>query len=104
MFTRERVLTCTYTRAHTQASLGDTSGGLCVAKAFPWHAACRSVPLLAICVAGFSASWGFYLLLASMPDFMSHVLHVNIASSGLALGFMGGAGACGVCVQCSCPW
>ncbi|XP_069659192.1 sodium-dependent phosphate transport protein 4 isoform X3 [Haliaeetus albicilla] len=49
----------------------------------PLVAMAKSLPLWAITVACFCTDWLFYMLLTSMPTFMSNVLHFDLRENGL---------------------
>jgi ACS family sodium-dependent inorganic phosphate cotransporter len=48
----------------------------------PWKEIFTSLPVLAIVVAQFSDSWGFYMLLTELPKFMKGSIHFFLLSSG----------------------
>lgn len=52
-------------------------------KRFPWRRAMRSIPFLAIVVAHFGSSWGFFTLLTNLPTYLNNVLHFDIEQNGL---------------------
>ncbi|XP_054658154.1 sodium-dependent phosphate transport protein 4-like isoform X3 [Grus americana] len=49
----------------------------------PLVAMAKSLPLWAITIACFCTDWLFYMLLTSMPTFMSNVLHFDLGENGL---------------------
>uniref|UniRef100_A0A8B9UJL1 Solute carrier family 17 member 4 n=1 Tax=Anas zonorhyncha TaxID=75864 RepID=A0A8B9UJL1_9AVES len=49
----------------------------------PLGAMAKSLPLWAIAIACFCTDWLFYMLLTSMPTFMSSVLHFDLSENGL---------------------
>ncbi|XP_035201693.1 sodium-dependent phosphate transport protein 3-like [Oxyura jamaicensis] len=49
----------------------------------PLGAMAKSLPLWAIAIACFCTDWLFYMLLTSMPTFMSNVLHFDLRENGL---------------------
>ncbi|XP_074419357.1 sodium-dependent phosphate transport protein 3-like [Larus michahellis] len=49
----------------------------------PLVAMAKSLPLWAITVACFCTDWMFYLLLTSMPTFLSNILHFDLRENGL---------------------
>ncbi|KAM9605873.1 sodium-dependent phosphate transport protein 3-like isoform 4-T5 [Morphnus guianensis] len=49
----------------------------------PLVAMAKSLPLWAITIACFCTDWLFYMLLTSMPTFMSNVLHFDLRENGL---------------------
>ncbi|XP_040985080.1 sodium-dependent phosphate transport protein 3-like isoform X5 [Aquila chrysaetos chrysaetos] len=51
--------------------------------ALPLVAMAKSLPLWAITIACFCTDWLFYMLLTSMPTFMSNVLHFDLRENGL---------------------
>lgn len=51
----------------------------------PLVAMAKSLPLWAITVACFCTDWLFYMLLTSMPTFMSNVLHFDLREVSAAL-------------------
>nr|XP_009666528.1 PREDICTED: sodium-dependent phosphate transport protein 3-like [Struthio camelus australis] len=57
----------------------------------PLLAMAKSLPLWAIAIACFCTDWLFYMLLTSMPTFMSEVLHFDLRENGLlsALPYIG---------------
>ncbi|XP_025918382.1 sodium-dependent phosphate transport protein 3-like isoform X2 [Apteryx rowi] len=60
-------------------------------RSLPLVAMAKSLPLWAIAVACFCTDWLFYMLLTSMPTFMSDVLHFDLTENGLlsALPYVG---------------
>ncbi|XP_062449801.1 probable small intestine urate exporter isoform X4 [Rhea pennata] len=60
-------------------------------RSLPLVAMAKSLPLWAIAIACFCTDWLFYMLLTSMPTFMSNVLHFSLTENGLlsALPFIG---------------
>lgn len=51
----------------------------------PLVAMAKSLPLWAITIACFCTDWLFYMLLTSMPTFMSNVLHFDLGEVSAAL-------------------
>uniref|UniRef100_A0A8B9YZS4 Solute carrier family 17 member 4 n=1 Tax=Buteo japonicus TaxID=224669 RepID=A0A8B9YZS4_9AVES len=49
----------------------------------PLVAMAKSLPLWAITIACFCTDWLFYMLLTSMPTFMSNILHFDLRENGL---------------------
>uniref|UniRef100_A0A8C3JVK4 Solute carrier family 17 member 4 n=1 Tax=Calidris pygmaea TaxID=425635 RepID=A0A8C3JVK4_9CHAR len=49
----------------------------------PLMAMAKSLPLWAITIACFCTDWMFYMLLTSMPTFLSNVLHFDLQENGL---------------------
>ncbi|NXE50219.1 S17A4 protein, partial [Casuarius casuarius] len=60
-------------------------------RSLPLVAMAKSLPLWAIAIACFCTDWLFYMLLTSMPTFMSDVLHFDLPENGLlsALPYVG---------------
>ncbi|XP_078456801.1 sialin-like [Lampetra planeri] len=58
----------------------------------PWRHVWTCMPLWAINVAMFCGGWGFYVLLTSLPTYMSTVLHYDMQQNGLlsALPYLAG--------------
>nr|XP_009506811.1 PREDICTED: sodium-dependent phosphate transport protein 3-like [Phalacrocorax carbo] len=52
-------------------------------RSLPLVAMAKSLPLWAITIACFCTDWLFYMLLTSMPMFMSNVLHFDLRENGL---------------------
>ncbi|KAM9268015.1 LOW QUALITY PROTEIN: sodium-dependent phosphate transport protein 3-like, partial [Morus bassanus] len=52
-------------------------------RSLPLVAMAKSLPLWAITIACFCTDWLFYMLLTSMPTFMSNVLHFDLRENGL---------------------
>lgn len=48
----------------------------------PWKSIFTSMPVLAIGVANFSYSWGFYTLLTQLPSYMYEILGFDLENSG----------------------
>lgn len=48
----------------------------------PWGSIFKSMPVMAIAVAHFSYTWGFYTLLTSMPAYMKDILDFDLQQSG----------------------
>ncbi|XP_075378600.1 sodium-dependent phosphate transport protein 3-like isoform X1 [Mycteria americana] len=57
--------------------------GSCHGCSLPLVAMAKSLPLWAITIACFCTDWLFYMLLTSMPMFMSNVLHFDLRENGL---------------------
>ncbi|NXV84348.1 S17A4 protein, partial [Calonectris borealis] len=52
-------------------------------RSLPLVAMAKSLPLWAITIACFCTDWLFYMLLTTMPTFMSNVLHFDLRENGL---------------------
>nr|XP_009940311.1 PREDICTED: sodium-dependent phosphate transport protein 3-like [Opisthocomus hoazin] len=52
-------------------------------RSLPLVAMAKSLPLWGITIACFCTDWLFYMLLTSMPTFMSNVLHFDLRENGL---------------------
>uniref|UniRef100_A0A8B9DZR4 Solute carrier family 17 member 4 n=1 Tax=Anser cygnoides TaxID=8845 RepID=A0A8B9DZR4_ANSCY len=52
-------------------------------RSLPLGAMAKSLPVWAIAIACFCTDWLFYMLLTSMPTFMSNVLHFDLRENGL---------------------
>ncbi|NXL47384.1 S17A4 protein, partial [Podilymbus podiceps] len=52
-------------------------------RSLPLVAMAKSLPLWAITIACFCTDWMFYMLLTSMPTFLSNVLHFDLRENGL---------------------
>lgn len=48
----------------------------------PWKKIFTSTPVMAIAVAHFSYTWGFYTLLTQLPSYMNDILNFNLQKSG----------------------
>lgn len=48
----------------------------------PWRSIFASMPVMAIAVAHFSYTWGFYTLITLLPSYMNDILDFNIQQSG----------------------
>ncbi|KAJ8322204.1 hypothetical protein KUTeg_000675, partial [Tegillarca granosa] len=49
----------------------------------PWKSILMSLPVWSLCVAHFTASWGFYALLTCLPTYMSKIQKYEITQNGL---------------------
>ncbi|KAK4808910.1 hypothetical protein QYF61_008025 [Mycteria americana] len=67
----------------TQGLFPTTDSGSCHGCSLPLVAMAKSLPLWAITIACFCTDWLFYMLLTSMPMFMSNVLHFDLRENGL---------------------
>ncbi|NWU48830.1 S17A4 protein, partial [Dromas ardeola] len=52
-------------------------------RSLPLVAMAKSLPLWAITIACFCTDWMFYMLLTSMPTFLSNILHFDLRENGL---------------------
>ncbi|KAG4071293.1 hypothetical protein HA402_003997 [Bradysia odoriphaga] len=48
----------------------------------PWKKLLSSPAVIAICVASFSYTWGFYTLLTQLPSYMNNMLDFNLQNTG----------------------
>jgi len=48
----------------------------------PWLSFAKSLPLYALAVAHFSFNWGYFTLMACLPQYFKYILHFDIKEVG----------------------